>query len=81
MAPRTFEEDRLDRLGGAAPCSLLRLTDRSEVVEARFCREGVESRLSSRSEALLGVLRRVGVFDFKEAGVVEEETLRIRVEA
>lgn len=30
---------------------------------------------------LLGVLRRVGVLDFKEAGVVEEETLRMRVEA
>lgn len=79
MAPRTFDEERLDRLGGA-PCSLPRLTDRSEVVEARFCKEGVESRLSSRSEALLGVLRRAGVLDFREAGVVEE-TLRIRVEA
>lgn len=79
MAPRTFDEERLDRLGGA-PCSLLKLTDRRDVVEVRFCNEGVESRLSSRSEALLGVLRSVGVLDFKEA-VVVEETLRIRVEA
>lgn len=79
IAPRIFDEERLDRLGGA-PCSLLRLTDRNEVVEARFCKEGVERRLSSRSEALLGVLRRAGVLDFKEAGVVEE-TLRIRLDA
>lgn len=77
MVFRTFDEERLDRLAGGGPCSLPRLTERKELVDARFCREGVDRRRSSCKEALLGVLRKLeGVFDFEVVGVVKE-TLRV----
>jgi hypothetical protein len=74
MVLSRLDEERRDKLGC---CSRLILADLREFVDARFCRPGVDRRRSSRSEAVLGVLRRTPL---DEAGLVEE-TLRTRDEA